>query len=405
MKSKKYARKVLLAGVIPALLALSVACNLSGAATEAPAAETSPTAAPSGGGEINPTRPPQEQVDPTQVDPTQPAPPAATPTPVPDIPGPGGCTLNGAYVADVTIPDGTEIPPAKPFVKTWRMRNTGTCPWKGGTKLVFVSGDQMGATSAVAVGPVAPGDNTQVSVNMTAPSAPGTYKGNWQLQSPDGTNYGSTVYVEIVVPSAPAPTATPGGSTPPPPTAAPSGPQETTIFIQLDADNSGSGGSSGAGAATAGDDPSDTRVIAYLSWNLSSIPAGAEVVSAKIHWGTQCFRGGDHGDCTGTRNPFPALGNDRLGYLEIRHYSYGDMSNPPAAMLNPSLVSPFQVYSSQPTGTLDVTDQVTDDLSSGDDFQLRITFENATYDGGIGNGIVFVEGTGPNKLEVVYRMP
>jgi hypothetical protein len=74
-------------------------------------------------------------------------------------------------------------------------------------------------------------------------------------------------------------------------------------------------------------------------------------------------------------------------------------------MLNPSLVTPFQVYSSQPTETLDVTDQVADDFAGGDDFQLRITFENATYDAGIGNGITFVEGTGPNKLEVVYTMP
>jgi hypothetical protein len=242
-------------------------------------------------------------------------------------------------------------------------------------------------------------------VNLVAPSTPGTYRGNWQLQSPDGTEYSSVIYVEIVVPAAPSPTETPGSGAPPAPTPAPSEPEETTIFIQLDAGNSGSGGSGGAGAAQAGDDPSDTRVIAQISWDLSPIPAGAEIVSAKIHWSTQCFRGGDVGDCTGARNPFPVMGNDRLGYLEILHYHYGDLSNPPAAMLNPSLFSPFQVYSSQPTGTLDVTDQVADDFADGDDFQLRITFENSTYDAGIGNGIVFVEGTGPNKLEVVYTMP
>jgi hypothetical protein len=63
------------------------------------------------------------------------------------------------------------------------------------------------------------------------------------------------------------------------------------------------------------------------------------------------------------------------------------------------------VYSSQPTGTLNATDQVADDLADGDDFQLRITFENSTYDPGIGNGLIFVEGTGPNELEVVYTMP
>jgi hypothetical protein len=290
------------------------------------------------------------------------------------------------------------------------MRNTGTCAWEAGTKLAFVSGDQMDGPPAVSVGPVAPNSGTQVSVNLVAPSAPGTYKGYWRLQSPDGTKYGSKIYVEIVVPAAPSPTETPTAAAPPTPTAAaPPAPTaaatQQTIIIQLDADNSGSGGSGGSGAAKAGDDPSDTRVIAYLSWDLSSIPAGAEIVSAKIHWGTQCFRGGDYGDCTGTRNPFPALGNDRLGYLEIVQYPYGDMSNPPPMMPNPSLFTPFQVYSSQPTGTLDVTDRVADDFADEDDFQLRITFEISTYDAGIGNGIVFAEGTGPNKLEVVYTMP
>jgi len=381
--NKKHIRPLLL---VAFLTVAALACNFSGAATE-----VSPTDAPAGGGEVKPTRP------------AQPPRPAATVTPVPDVEGPGGCTLNAAYAGDVTIPDGTEIPPDKSFTKTWRMRNSGTCAWEAGTKLVFNSGDQMGGPPQVPVGPVASNSGTQISVNLVAPNTPGTYTGYWQLQSPEGTKYGSAIYVAIiVVPAAPLPTETPGGGAPPAPTAAAT---QQTIIIQLDADNSGSGGSGGAGQAQAGDDASDSRVIAYLSWDLSAIPAGAEIVSAKIHWGTQCFRGGDVGDCTGTRNPFPALGNDRLGYLDILHYYYGDLSNPPAAMLNPSLFTPFHVYSSQPAGTLDVTDQVADDLADGTDFQLRITFENSTYDPGIGNGIIFVEGTGPNKLEVVYTMP
>jgi hypothetical protein len=385
--NKEHVRALLLA--IALLTVATLACNFSGAATElAPTVASS--GGPSGGGQ-KPTRP------------AQPPRPDVTTTPVPDIEGPGGCTLNAAYAGDVTIPDGTEIPPGKSFVKTWRIRNTGTCAWEADTKLVFSSGDQMNGPSSVAVGPVAPNSGAQVSVNLVAPSTPGTYKGNWQLQAPDGTGYGSVIYAEIVVPAAPSPTETPGSGAPPAPTN--SAPEETTLVIQLDADNSGAGGSGGAGPAKAGDDPSDTRVIAYLSWDLSSIPASAEIVSAEIHWATQCFQGGDVGDCTGTRNPFRWKTMDRLGDLEILHYHYGDMSNPPAAMLDPSLFTPFQVYSSQPTGTLDVTAQVADDLADGDDFQLRITFENPTYDPGIGNGIVFVEGTGPNKLEVVYTIP
>jgi len=378
MDTRKNVRALLLAG---SLLALAVvACKLPGAETgrEVAAPATPP------GGEIRPTRPAQPTL-----------------TPVPDVSGPGGCTLNSAFVEDVTIPDGTEMPPGKPFTKSWRVRNTGACPWKQGARLTFVSGDQMGGPAAEPVGPVAPGSGAVISIDLVAPSSPGTYKGHWQLQAPDGTAFGSVIYVEIVVPAAPAPTSTPSGN--PPATPAPtSAPAEPRVTIELDASNSGS---SGYPQARPGDDSSDSRVVGYLSWDLGAIPAGAEIVSAEIVWGAQCFEGGDVGDCTGARNPFPALGNPNLGYLEIKHYHYGSLANPPSVMLDPSLISPIQVYSSQPTGSLDVTNEVADDFADGDPFQLRITFEEATDNDGLGDGLIFVEGSGPNRLEVVYTMP
>ena len=143
-----------------------------------------------------------------------------TPTPEADVSGPGGCTLNGAYAADVTIPDDTQLAPGTAFVKTWRIRNSGTCDWGAGFTLVFVSGDQMGAPGSVTVPPTAAGSTVDVSVNMVAPTTPGTYRGNWRLRSDTGQLFGTTVYVRIVVPSpiTPTPTATP---TTPPPTGIP----------------------------------------------------------------------------------------------------------------------------------------------------------------------------------------
>jgi hypothetical protein len=184
-----------------------------------------------------------------------------------------------------------------------------------------------------------------------------------------------------------------------------SDPKEIRVTIQLDANNSGSNGSDGVGQAQAGDNANDQRVSAYLSWDLSAIPASAEIVWAQIHWGTQCFRGGDVGPCNLTRSPFLVKGMDRLGHLQIKHYPYGDLSTPSSIMLNPSTIIPFQTYSFQPTDTLDVTDQVVSDRESNKDFQLLVSFENATYESGIGNGLIFVEGNGPNKLEVLYTMP
>lgn len=138
--------------------------------------------------------------------------PVATDTPVPDISGPGGCTLNAAYVADVTVPDDTEFAPGEAFTKVWRMRNSGTCDWEAGTQLISVSGEAMGGLAAVDVPPLAPDSSTDISVDMIAPPEPGTYRSNWQLRAPDGTRFGSVIYTQVIVPElvtkTPTPTAT-----------------------------------------------------------------------------------------------------------------------------------------------------------------------------------------------------
>jgi hypothetical protein len=95
------------------------------------------------------------------------------------------------------------------------VRNSGTCDWEAGTKLVFISGDPLGGPAEAPVGAVAAGSNTDVSVSLVAPSSPGTHKGNWQMQDPEGTHFGSVIYVQIVVP-APA-TDTPEPTDTPPP--------------------------------------------------------------------------------------------------------------------------------------------------------------------------------------------
>ena len=158
-----------------------------------------------------------------------------TPTPVPDEEGEGGCTLNAAYAADVTVPDDTEMSPGETFVKTWRIRNSGTCDWGPGFTLVFVGGDQMGGPASVPVPATAAGSTVDVSVNMAAPSSYGTYRGNWRVQSDTGTVFGSSVYVRIVVPE-PAtamPTPTEEPTEEPTPTEEP---EPQTIDIVADAD-------------------------------------------------------------------------------------------------------------------------------------------------------------------------
>lgn len=112
------------------------------------------------------------------------------------------------FIADVTIPDGTVMAPGTTFTKTWRLKNIGTCTWGSGYRLAFSNGSQMGAPAEVNLPySVAPGQVVDVSVTMTAPSTPGTYRGYWLLKNAAGALFGlgSTAnkpfWVEIVVQS------------------------------------------------------------------------------------------------------------------------------------------------------------------------------------------------------------
>ena len=123
-----------------------------------------------------------------------------TQTPVPDVTEESGCTLNGSYVADLTVPDNTVLQPGVAFTKSWRIRNSGTCDWGTGFKLVFVGDSQLGGPASVAIPATLSGSAVDVALQMVAPSEPGTYKSRWRMQSDQGQVFGSTVYVLIVVP-------------------------------------------------------------------------------------------------------------------------------------------------------------------------------------------------------------
>jgi hypothetical protein len=141
----------------------------------------------------------------------------ATPTPVPDVEV-EGCTLNASFVADVTIPDDTVMTPGAEFVKSWRIRNRGTCDWGEGFSLVFVSGNQMGGPASIPVAETPAGGVVDVSAELEAPETYGTHRGSWRMQSDEAAMFGSTFWVQIVVPAPATPTATPPPEATPTPT-------------------------------------------------------------------------------------------------------------------------------------------------------------------------------------------
>ena len=126
--------------------------------------------------------------------------PTATPKAV-STPTIAGCTsYSMVYVADVTIPDGMQISAGSNFTKIWRIRNNGSCTWSADFTFEFVSGDRMGGASIKLPKTVYPNDTVDLSVDMTAPAYSGTYKGSWQLKTPQGYGIGTPIWVQIVVP-------------------------------------------------------------------------------------------------------------------------------------------------------------------------------------------------------------
>src|SRR5215510_4192487 len=110
--------------------------------------------------------------------------PSPTARPISTVPPTAMCDL-AQFVRDVTIPDGSTFAPGAAFTKTWRLRNAGTCTWSG-YNLVFDSGDAMSGVSPVTIGTVGPGQEVDVSVNLTAPATNGSYRGFWRIRNGAG---------------------------------------------------------------------------------------------------------------------------------------------------------------------------------------------------------------------------
>ncbi|HJR80724.1 MAG TPA: NBR1-Ig-like domain-containing protein [Anaerolineales bacterium] len=155
-------------------------------------------------------------------------PPTATPTRTPGTATVPPSTCDRAqFIDDVTVPDGTVFAPGATFTKTWRLKNVGTCAWSTSYQLVFSSGEQMGAPSSAAFPRDVPvGQTVDISVNMTAPTTAGSYRGFWMFKNANGALFGIGTqankpwWVDIrvsgtavtVSPTPTGPTPTPGAS-------------------------------------------------------------------------------------------------------------------------------------------------------------------------------------------------
>jgi len=203
MKNKTYA-------VITAFVALALfssAC--SGAAQATPDVATISTAA----AQTVEARFTQQAAANTATPPAPVETSSATATSTPGIvsgqtsePGLPASTTNGkacyaaTFLADVTIPDGKIIAPGAKFTKTWRIRNDGNCVWDRSYSLTLAQGDALGSLAKVAMtSTVKPGESVDLSLDMAAPSAEGSYAGFWRIATPFGGSFGVGSYDQALI--------------------------------------------------------------------------------------------------------------------------------------------------------------------------------------------------------------
>jgi len=266
------------------LIIILVGCDLPGAqSTPIPPSEAFTQAAETVAAELTQVA---SMASPTSREPTNTATPFYTNTPVPtNTPvhtatnAPIPCNL-ASFVADVTYPDNTHVAANQAFVKTWRIRNVGSCSWNSSYKLIFDHGDGLGVTSGyvqpLTSSVVNPGQTVDLTVNLTAPAATGTYTGYWRMRDPGGVLFGitpsaGTFLVKVIVVAI------------------------KSVTLAPVMNESGAISSTGAihpGVINVGDSIQNHAVQAFISYDISNIPSNATIIEVKDNFKTYTT-GGD----------------------------------------------------------------------------------------------------------------
>ncbi|XVU28002.1 NBR1-Ig-like domain-containing protein [Actinoplanes sp. CA-054009] len=92
------------------------------------------------------------------------------------------------FEGDITIPDGTVVPPNSQFTKVWRLRNSGSVVWAN-RFLARANEQSCQAPDLVPIPQTAPGQTVDVAVSVRTPATPGRCKIYWKMADEQGRTY------------------------------------------------------------------------------------------------------------------------------------------------------------------------------------------------------------------------
>lgn len=281
------------------------------------------------------------------------------------------------FITDVNILDGTVMTSGEVFTKTWRLKNIGTCTWAG-YSLVFDSGNSMGGAVSTAIGNTPPGGTIDISINLTAPAAAGNYRGYWRIRNTSGyllpviNGYQlKSFYVDIKVAAAPI-----------------------TLNLAYMSGESGlvtSGGAINTLTVAAGDSMSNQGVEAFLSFDMTGVPAGATIQTASL----TLIGGGNV-----RSNPFGGLGCMRAYVDNYGTVDPGDFVAPGAVGAFANWCNASSVTSPYSGGNLIATIQGRVGTSR---FRFRLQFKDTLTNGnGTIDDVLIIA---PVNLTITYTAP
>jgi hypothetical protein len=150
---------------------------------------------------------PTETAVPTLAPPTETAaPPPATVTFTPIVPTQGQVVRPTVAKSDEALlmyaqPAAyTHFQPREPFDAVWTFKNVGMKTWTNEYFLTFDGGSDFTSNGGIAMvgGKVHPGTNTQLVIDMQAPSSPGTYTARFSFYNDNRFVFG-VFYIVIIV--------------------------------------------------------------------------------------------------------------------------------------------------------------------------------------------------------------
>jgi len=314
----------------------------------------------------------------TPLSPSDTLAPSATPIPptATSLPSATPICDEAAFITDVTVPDGTVFAPGAAFTKTWRLQNAGACIWNSSYALVFDHGNALGGPASVPFsGNVVPGAMVDLSVNLQAPAAPGTYTGYWKLRNASGVLFGlgasnGIFLVKITVPAA------------------------TSHSLTLSADASQGGAVDNTGAVIAFPNVGDTETNAakegFISFNISSIPTNATITQVQMDLSAYDI----------LSNPFSAL-----GCLKVYPASYTLPLNSSAYQAFPAPANEYHDWCSEaklktPTTDNNFSQHLQTELGVSV-LRFRLQFEKMTNTDAVADMVRFAT----VKLYITYTTP